>query len=433
VRPQGTESLPPPTQLAGEREGSPHRNSGDIFVKPVALAAIAYLLLFNTLAGETLRLSIAAAVVAAAAVTGALISLGSPQLRLRVTLLLLLLLPAIWIGLDIAGRGAPSYASAARLFFPLVAALGWTSISIQRPVRIPLLLSAAVAMLGVGSAVLAGPIEVGGLVRLAPFTGGEDGAHASAYLIALALIAVVSVWPVSERKHQRQVLVVLLTLLLVWAQVATALMLVAVFLLGRWLMSSALSWIRKTGLALLSLIGGVAIVLGHEVITSPSGEIGLLGPELGSGRMAAWSHRIALLSERDTGDLLLGTGPGSDSFVTDIWWWEAKDAHSDVLTILIESGITGLVIVSVVLFVIARQCSGAYVPFVTALCFTSLISNALLSRPVHALLYWFIAVAATSMKEASGSLHVESTGPECRSPAIGEVSSEKSRFREVQD
>ena len=118
---------------------------------------------------------------------------------------------------------------------------------------------------------------------------------------------------------------------------------------------------------------------------------------LGSGRIGTWLGRLAILSERDVPTLLFGSGPGSDSFVSEIWWWEKKDSHHDILTTVIESGIVGLLALFGFLFLLFRRLGREGTPLVWFLLSGSLVSNALMQRPIIATLFW-LAVALAVLR-----------------------------------
>jgi hypothetical protein len=360
----------------------------------IALASLMYLAAFNFVTSDAIRLSVAATITLLAGASGARFALVSSSLRVRLSFPMLLVLPAIWMLMDLSQRYDPSYVTGSRLVLPLMAGVGWSAVTVHGGERFAQVLAAVVCGLGVMSALFAGAVEVGGLTRLAPFSGGDDGAHATAYLIAIALIATISAWPRRRRRRLRRLALITLTSLLVWAQVATALILVATYLAARWLADARLAWPRKAMLSVVGACAAAGIVIWHELLTTDGAGPLFSSPSAGSGRFGAWAHRIELLGDRPASELLFGSGPASDRFVTDVWWWEAKDAHSDLLTILIENGAIGLFVVSATLLTIARGRRWALLPFVSAMGMTSLISNALLARPIHAVLFWFVAVAS---------------------------------------
>lgn len=139
----------------------------------------------------------------------------------------------------------------------------------------------------------------------------------------------------------------------------------------------------------------VAIVIGHEFINQ--GEV-TLGEQSGSGRLASWLLRIEILLERPLDDLLLGTGAATDRFYTSVWWWAAKDAHSDLLTLVIEYGLLGLLIAASIYATVWKFTSMHGRAVLLATLTASIVSNALFSRPVHAMLAWTLAIAAVQLQ-----------------------------------
>jgi hypothetical protein len=71
----------------------------------------------------------------------------------------------------------------------------------------------------------------------------------------------------------------------------------------------------------------------------------------GSGRIGTYIHRIDILSGRDFGSLIFGTGLGSDWFRSYTWWNTEKVSHSQYFSIIIEQGFLG--IISFIIFMIA--------------------------------------------------------------------------------
>jgi hypothetical protein len=129
------------------------------------------------------------------------------------------------------------------------------------------------------------------------------------------------------------------------------------------------------------LAGLVLIALGFEQADA-----------LASGRLANYAQRLSLLGERSLAALLVGTGPGTDLLRTDIWWWDEKDSHSDLLRLLWEGGIVGLLAVLAFWGLVLLREGRALLPLVLALLVSSAISNAFLTRPNAAFLLFAVAV-----------------------------------------
>ena len=60
--------------------------------------------------------------------------------------------------------------------------------------------------------------------------------------------------------------------------------------------------------------------------------------ELSSGRIDMYFEKANQLFEFGFIDWLFGKGAGSDLIASDVWWWEKKGAHSDLISYLTENG-----------------------------------------------------------------------------------------------
>jgi len=149
----------------------------------------------------------------------------------------------------------------------------------------------------------------------------------------------------------------------------------------------------------IAILGSlVAVLVWHETLQEEvrGGEAATV-ENLGSGRIGTWLGRIELLSRRNVPILLFGSGPGSDRFVSEIWWWEKKDSHNDFLTIILESGFVGFLAVLLFLFLLFRRLGRDGLPLAWFLLSGSSLSNALLQRPIIATLFW-LAVALAALR-----------------------------------
>jgi hypothetical protein len=97
------------------------------------------------------------------------------------------------------------------------------------------------------------------------------------------------------------------------------------------------------------MVAGLVLLAAIAVMSSMSTEDLYL---LGSGRVGTYVHRWDLLSNRDWGSLLVGSGLGSDWFRSYTWWLDPKVSHNLYLSVLVETGFIGLVGLIVFLAVI---------------------------------------------------------------------------------
>lgn len=122
-----------------------------------------------------------------------------------------------------------------------------------------------------------------------------------------------------------------------------------------------------------------------------------------SGRLANYIQRFDLIGERDLLQFLLGTGPGSDRLVTDVWWWEEKDSHNDLIHLLWVGGALSLCALFGLLYATWKIERRHFSAFVVALLLTSASSNALLARPNAAFLF-FAAMAVSVSRPLRNSV-----------------------------
>lgn len=108
-----------------------------------------------------------------------------------------------------------------------------------------------------------------------------------------------------------------------------------------------------------------------------------------SGRISMYLEKVDQLVQNESLSWLIGNGAGSDLIVTDVWWWEAKGAHSDLLTFLVEGGIIYLFLIMLVFFKIYQNFIHSNIKFiVVAFLFTIIFSNGLITRPLPAYVFY---------------------------------------------
>lgn len=359
---------------------------------------LGYLLAFNVIP-EGYRPALAALVATCACLSIFLIAITSGHLRVN----LIVPLVAIMVGVACTAivNPAASEVDALRWLAPFllaVASVGLPSERLLRPLGVAAI---AVTIFALATWAVAGFVSIGNLIRPVPFTGGEEGAHSSAYLVAIAYMSLDVCRRNGSFRNSVSVCFQLATIALLAAyQVATAILMVATYiaLSAYRAFDRRLSFPRLVFLALATL----SIVVAHELLTA--GSITEVTGAAGSGRLAAWQLRIEVLSNRELPQLLFGTGAGSDSFYTSLWWWEQKDAHSDLLTLVVEFGLFTWLCTAALVASIYRKLKGPAAAILVAAIVGSTVSNALLSRPIHALVFWLLVSAAAAAYARSTSV-----------------------------
>jgi len=248
---------------------------------------------------------------------------------------------------------------------------------------------AAVA-LSLFNVVSQGTILLDSLYRRGIFTGGVDGAHASGLTMAACTLILFGMW---YRKRTFFNLMMLAAGLLLLTQIKVSTSQLVVLIPIAWALAStrakntsiyrkAYALSARGRATLLSAVSLVAIVVHHESTTNNSKTLA----GAGSGRLGTWTERLQTFSTRDSVTKLIGTGPYSDIQISSIWWWSAKNAHNDLLTLLMEFGVFGLVTYTIIIYCQATRFKAESFGLVLAFMFGTLTSNAFLSRPMITIL-----------------------------------------------
>ena len=185
-------------------------------------------------------------------------------------------------------------------------------------------------------------------------------------------------------------------MLLIGLRVATPIFSLLIYSMVYILSTKKLRGIVKILLWFAMMVSVIGVLLWHEKLQDDTrGSENVTVENLGSGCIGNRLERIDILSRRSVPTMLFGSGPGSNSFYSFIWWWEKKDSHHDLLTIIIESGFVGLSATLLFLFLLFRRLDREGLPLIWFLMSGSLVSNALLQRPILATLFWLaVAIAA---------------------------------------
>jgi len=373
-------------------------NLHEILVSCVLVAIFLYEILFN-LIPTSIRIPLAGGLAVVIILLSLAWILASPRIWRIILFALLLAVAACWVIGEAKGGGQLDFAAGIRFLLPLFFAL-WV-IELRRAINPQLLLLLATSTLIIAtlSSVLRPQEIIGSLLRLPPFTGGEDGAHASAYVVALCGLLIHQLWlNRSISKRTAWSFLALAGALLIGMRVATPIFMLLNYGLLHILLTKRLRTGAKLLLWFAILASLIAVLFWHEALQDDlRGGVAVPVENLGSGRIGTWLGRIDLMSRRSVSELLFGSGLGSDQFYSKIWWWEKKDSHHDFLTIIIESGFAGLSAILLFLFLLFRRLGGDGAPLVWFLLAGSSVSNALLQRPIIATLFW-LAVALAALR-----------------------------------
>ena len=255
------------------------------------------------------------------------------------------------------------------------------------------------------------PVTLGGKTRLATFTGttsagGTIDLHPSAYFIAVNVLVVDQLrrWQ-AVRPEFAWAIIGLGTVVLLFYQVRTTWLMLALYGLGSlYFRYRHIELVRAYAFAAIGL-AFVGVFAFFELTTMETGR-------LGSGRIAAYVHRLDLIGSRDLLTFMFGSGAGSDKFTTGVWL-SAKGSHNDFLQTLVQRGLVGFA--GLILFIVALglRLSGGSKALLIALIATSAVSNGLLGRPAQ-IPYLFFAMGlalALHSGHREGSASVRQLAP----------------------
>lgn len=264
-----------------------------------------------------------------------------------------------------------------------------------------LILLGFLALIGLAAAVaLTEPaVSLGGSTRLHPFTGGT-GLHASAYVVALAVLGIFLMWRARQLSNIAAVPVLLLGgYVILGYAVRTALVLL--FIVAAMMAFQAIT--RRTRYLAPTLIcfglAGILVVLLLLVSFIDASTWKDL-VSFSSGRLATYSERISGLVQRDLPGQIFGSGPGSDLGFSRQWFWGAKDSHNDFLRHFKEDGMLGIAGLVIYLIGIFRFARFDGLPVVLCLIGSSAISNALLARPTIIVFFFLILVVVYRSRQS---------------------------------
>ena len=139
------------------------------------------------------------------------------------------------------------------------------------------------------------------------------------------------------------------------------------------------------------------------VYADPIGDGLTLYTSLSSGRLAMYSQKIEQLRHNSIISWFIGNGFNSDLITSKIWWWEAKGAHNDFITILVERGVMGMILFFMIMrnlyiaLTVGAKDSILIKMMLVSLFISSAFSNGIIVRPVAAYVF-FLALVLVSTR-----------------------------------
>lgn len=235
-----------------------------------------------------------------------------------------------------------------------------------------------------------GSYTYAGTPRFLPFWSGV----ASSSLLLAAFTILIALTPM--RRSTKIFWVTLGLAVVIGYGVVTTTLMLALFFGGWWFLRKGWNrfWLYSLGVA--AVVGGIIFRDNNSVAGSDIATLGV--GAIGSGRVDAWLGRFQDFAERDFPTMLIGLGPYSDYQFSALWSWEAKNAHSDLVTILMEFGILGLGLVLFMGWLLYKRANAVEKLALIAILFGAAASNPLLDRPVVAA-GWGVALYACRYHE----------------------------------
>jgi len=218
-----------------------------------------------------------------------------------------------------------------------------------------------------------GPFFYAGTVRTWPFWSGLAN---SSFFIA-ALLLVIAVNPM--KKFFKVLWVGAGLYVLAGYGAVTAILMVAFFFAGWYFLYRQWNRIALFAMGGIAVVGGILFRNANSVAGADIGSLGV--GAIGSGRVDSWAGRLVEFVDRDFATQMLGRGPYSDYQVTELWYWAEKNAHSDLVTILMEFGIIGFVAIVGLWISAYRRTSPLGQVALLSIALGAMASNTFIDRP----------------------------------------------------
>lgn len=212
-----------------------------------------------------------------------------------------------------------------------------------------------------------------------------DSVHTHSYVLVSIFIGI-SYFLYQQNKTYKMVIFLVFSFLFLWMgyNVRTALIMYLIYIITMlFLVSDIFKVLFVKLLVFIPLILILAFFIKTEVDIN----------EISSGRTTMYSDKIDQLSTYNFKDWMFGRGYGSDLIVTDVWWWDKKGAHSDLITFVVENGILYLltfVALTIYLATLTKKLNIIFISIILASFFASIISNGILVRPLANYIFCFV-------------------------------------------
>jgi hypothetical protein len=210
------------------------------------------------------------------------------------------------------------------------------------------------------------------------------GLHITAYVLLALTLVVYYLMRLKEISSKLAVALIIFMMCCInfGLGVRTAVLAFLVFVMFQ--LSNKLTYNKKTIFKVLPLLVLVSVILFMFVYG--------IDDKLTSGRFSMYMDKYEQLMSNGLSQWLIGNGYKSDLIETDVWWWAAKGAHSDLITMLVEGGVFYLAGFFLVLYRLYTAGSHDFKCVLLAMVTTSVFSNGVFVRPLAGYLFMFVLV-----------------------------------------
>lgn len=154
---------------------------------------------------------------------------------------------------------------------------------------------------------------------------------------------------------------------------------------------------------ILFVEGVVVCIIASSVFFLAYDNLSELSSSLSSGRTSAWVEQLQHYSKGSVVNWVVGFGGKGDFLITNVWQWEAKDAHNTVLSLLIRYGFVGLLLFTyslwkLYLFLRQNICSFDVTALFLGYCSSLIVSNGLFGRTVPSIIFFMLFIVVCDLK-----------------------------------
>lgn len=150
-------------------------------------------------------------------------------------------------------------------------------------------------------------------------------------------------------------------------------------------------WVRFTGLVILFSIICIVFVANYNQ------HFTVVLDTLSSGRISMYNEKLSQLADNSVFEWFIGGGYNSDLIISEVWWWEAKGAHSDIITMLVEGGLFYLSVFIYIFCMLWKTSTWIGKSLLLSVLFTTFFSNGVFVRPTVGYLFAFALVAVNKL------------------------------------